>query len=130
MPPHAGRKCEGSGGSISRHIKTGSISSGFWLRRIPYEQASEDQRWIISLHHRLVEELTTSNCLALAFHVFASYREWSLHNGLDRRRGVAHGHQVIEQGDLFPKRIINQRILGADHPRVEEWDRYYQYVGP
>ena len=29
-----------------------------------------------------------------------------------------------------PKRKINQRVLGAEHPRVEEWDTYYRYVGP
>ena len=37
---------------------------------------------------------------------------------------------MIDSGDLPPKRIINQRILGADHPRSEEWDTYYRYVGP
>ena len=26
--------------------------------------------------------------------------------------------------------IINHRILGAEHPRAEEWDTYYRYVGP
>jgi len=35
----------------------GSISGGFWLRRIPYEHAhaSESQRWLIALHSRLVD---------------------------------------------------------------------------
>ena len=66
----------------------------------------------------------------IAYHIFTSFHGWDLHNGLDRRRGVAHGRQVIEQGDLPPKRIINQRIFGAEHPRVEEWDTYYHYVGP
>ena len=106
----------------------GSISGGFWLRRIPYEQASEDQRWVIALHSRFVEEFTTSNCLA--YNVFASYQDWAHQNGLDRRRGVAHGRQVIDSGDLPPRRIINARILGAEHPRVEERDTYYRYVGP
>ena len=37
---------------------------------------------------------------------------------------------MINSGELPPKRIINQRILGAEHPRPEEWDRYYRYIGP
>jgi len=100
------------------------------LRRIPYEQASEEQQWVIALHSRLVEEFTTSNCLAIAYNVLASYQDWAHQHGLDRRRVVAHGRQVIDSGDLPPKRKINQRVLGAEHPRVEEWDTYYRYVGP
>ena len=100
------------------------------MRRIPYEHASESQRWLIALHSRLVEEFSTSNCLALAYNVFASYQDWAHQNGLYRRWGVAHGRQVFHSGDLPPKRIINQRILGAEHPRAEEWDMYYRYVGP
>jgi len=42
----------------------------------------------------------------------------------------ANSRQVIDSGDLPPKRIINLRILGAEHPRAEEWDTYYRYVGP
>ena len=85
---------------------------------------------MIALHSRLVEEFTTSQCLALAFNIFSSYQYWAREHGLDRRRGTAHGQQVIDSGDLPPKRIINQRILGAEHPRSEEWDTYYRYVGP
>ena len=62
--------------------------------------------------------------------MFASYPDWAHQNGLYRRRGVAHGRQVIDSGDLPPKLIINQRILGAERPRAEEWDTYYRYVGP
>ena len=108
----------------------GDIAGGFWLRKIPYEQAGESQRWVIALHSRLVEEFTTSQCLTLAFNIFFSYQEWAHIYGLDRRRGTAHAQQVIDSGDLPPKRIINQRILGAEHPRTEEWDTYYRYVGP
>ena len=108
----------------------GDIARGFWLRKIPYEQASEDQRWVIALHSRLVEEFTTSQCLTLAFNIFSSYQSWAHTYGLDRRRGTAHAQQVIDSGDLPPKRVINQRILGAEHPRAEEWDTYYRYVGP
>ena len=108
----------------------GDIAGGFWLRKIPYEQADESQRWVIALHSRLVEEFTTSQCLTLAFNIFLSYQEWAHTYGLDRRRGTAHAQQVIDSGDLPPKRIINQRILGAEHPRAEEWDTYYRYVGP
>ena len=108
----------------------GDIARGFWLRKIPYEQATESQRWVIALHSRLVEEFTTSQCLTLAFNIFSSYQSWAHTYGLDRRRGTAHAQQVIDSGDLSPKRIINQRILGAEHPRAEEWDTYYRYVGP
>ena len=38
----------------------------------------------------------------------------------------ANSRQVIDSGDLPPKRIINLRILGAEHPRAEEWDTYYR----
>ena len=108
----------------------GDIAGGYWLRKIPYEQADESQRWVIALHSRLVEEFTTSQCLTLAFNIFLSYQEWAHTYGLDRRRGTAHAQQVIDSGDLPPKRVINQRILGAEHPRAEEWDTYYRYVGP
>ena len=108
----------------------GDIAGGFWLRKISYEQADESIRWLIALHSRLIEELPTSQCLALAYNILIPYKEWAHTHGLDRRRGVAHAQQVIDSGDLPPKRIINQRILGAEHPRAEEWDIYYRYIGP
>ena len=108
----------------------GDIAGGFWLRKISYEQADESIRWLIALHSRLIEELPTSQCLALACNILIPYKEWAHTHGLDRRRGTAHAQQVIDSGDLPPKRIINQRILGAEHPRAEEWDIYYRYIGP
>ena len=51
-------------------------------------------------------------------------------NGLERRRGVGHGRQVIEGGTLPSLRIINFNILGVGHPPDEYWDRYYRYVAP
>lgn len=95
----------------------GEISRGFWLPKISYETATSDQRWLVCLHNRIAEELSTSNFLALAFYIFEAYNDWPLQHGLDRRRGVAHGRQVIESGDLPAKRIINQRVLGVDNPR-------------
>ena len=112
------------------HNSGGDIVGGFWLRKIPYEQADESTRWLIALHSRLVEEFPTSQCLALAYQILIPYKEWAHIHGLDRRRGTSHAEQVINSGELPPKRIINQRILGAEHPRPEEWDRYYRYIGP
>ena len=107
----------------------GDIAGGFWLRKISYEQADESTRWLIALHSRLVEEFTTSQCLTLAYNILLPYKEWAHYYGLDRRRGTAHAQQVIDSGDLPPKRVINQRILGAEHPRAEEWDIYiYIYI--
>ena len=108
----------------------GDIVGGFWLRKISYEQADESTRWLIALHSRLVEKFTTSQCLTLAYNILLPYKEWAHTHGLDRRRGTAHAQQVIDSGDLPPKRVINQRILGAEHPRPEEWDVYYRYIGP
>ena len=102
----------------------GDIAGGFWLRKISYDQADESIRWLIALHSRLVEEFPTSQCLALAYSILIPYKEWAHTYGLDRRRGTSHAQQVIDSGDLLPKRIINQRILGAEHPRPEEWDIY------
>ena len=107
----------------------GDIVGGFWLRKISYEQADESTRWLIALHSRLVEKFT-SQCLTLAYNILLPYKEWAHTHGLDRRRGTAHAQQVIDSGDLPPKRVINQRILGAEHPRPEEWDVYYRYIGP
>ena len=112
------------------HNSGGDIVGGFWLRKISYEYADESTRWLIALHSRLVEEFPTSQCLALAYQILIPYKEWAHTYGLDRRRGTSHAEQVINSGELPPKRIINQRILGAEHPRPEEWDRYYRYVGP
>ena len=112
------------------HNSGGDIVGGFWLRKISYEQADESTRWLIALHSRLVEEFTTSQCLTLAYNILLPYKEWAHYYGLDRRRGTAHAQQVIDSGDLPPKRVINQRILGAEHPRAEEWDIYYRYIGP
>ena len=112
------------------HNSGGDIVGGFWLRKISYEYADESTRWLIALHSRLVEEFPTSQCLALAYQILIPYKEWAHIYGLDRRRGTSHAEQVINSGELPPKRIINQRILGAEHPRPEEWDRYYRYVGP
>ena len=108
----------------------GDIARGFWLPKISYENATEDQRWVIALHSRIVEKLTTSQCLALAYYIFETYQRWARNYGLDRRRGTAHAQQVIDSGDLPPKRKINQLVLGAEHPRVEEWDCYFRYIGP
>ena len=112
------------------HNSGGDIVGGFWLRKISYEYADESTRWLIALHSRLVEEFPTSQCLALAYQILIPYKEWAHTYGLDRRRGTSHAEQVINSGELPPKRIINQRILGAEHPRPEEWDRYYRYTGP
>ena len=112
------------------HNSGGDIVGGFWLRKISYEQADESTRWLIALHSRLVEEFTTSQCLTLAYNILLPYKEWAHYYGLDRRRGTAHAQQVIDSGDLPPKRVINQSILGAEHPRAEEWDIYYRYIGP
>ena len=112
------------------HNSGGDIVGGFWLRKISYEQADESIRWLIALHSRLVEEFPTTQCLALAYQILIPYKEWAHIHGLDRRRGTAHAQQVIDSGELPPKRVINQRILGAEHPRAEEWDRYYRYIGP
>ena len=112
------------------HNSGGDIVGGFWLRKISYEHADESTRWLIALHSRLVEEFPTSQCLALAYQILIPYKEWAHIYGLDRRRGISHGEQVINSGELPPKRIINQRILGAEHPRQEEWDIYYRYIGP
>ena len=106
----------------------GDIAGGFWLRKISYEYADESLRWLIALHSRLIEELPTSQCLALAYNILIPYQEWAHIHGLDRRRGIAHAQQVIDSGELPPKRVINQRILGAEHPRAEEWDIYYRYI--
>ena len=108
----------------------GDIAGGFWLRKMSYEQADESTRWLIALHSRLVEKFTTSQCLTLAYNILLPYKEWAHYYGLDRRRGTTHAQQVIDSGDLSPKRVINQRILGAEHPRPEEWDVYYRYIGP
>ena len=108
----------------------GDIAGGFWLRKISYEHADESLRWLIALHSRLIEEFPTSQCLALAYNILIPYKEWAHIHGLDRRRGTAHAQQVIDSGELPPKRVINQRILGAEHPRAEEWDIYYRYIGP
>ena len=112
------------------HNSGGDIVGGFWLRKISYEQADESTRWLIALHSRLVEKFTTSQCLTLAYNILLPYKEWAHYYSLDRRRGTAHAQQVIDSGDLPPKRVINQRILGAEHPRPEEWDVYYRYIGP
>jgi len=65
----------------------GDIAGGFWLRKIPYEQADESLRWLIALHSKLVEEFTTSQCLTLAYNILIPYKEWAHIHGLDRRRG-------------------------------------------
>ena len=98
------------------HNSGGDIVGGFWLRKISYEYADESTRWLIALHSRLVEEFPTSQCLALAYQILIPYKEWAHIHGLDRRRGTSHAEQVINSGELPPKRIINQRILGAEHP--------------
>ena len=86
------------------HNSGGVVAGGFWLSKIAYEDATEDQRWFVALHSRLIEKLTTSQCLALAFHIFPTYNTWTHRYGLDRRRGTAHAEQVIDSGDLPPKR--------------------------
>lgn len=108
----------------------GRIVGGHWLQRISYDDADEDQRWLIANFHLLVERFTTSNNLVLAFHIFPNYQSWAQKHGLDRRRGPAHAQQVIDFGDLPPFRIINREILGCENPSVASWDRYNRYVGP
>ena len=53
----------------------GEISRGLWLPKISYETATSDQRWLICLHNRIIEELSTSNFLALAFYIFEAYND-------------------------------------------------------
>ena len=48
------------------HNSGGDIVGGFWLRKIPYEQADESTRWLIALHSRLVEEFPTSQCFSFS----------------------------------------------------------------
>ena len=101
------------------------------MRRIPYEHASESQRWLIALHSRLVKEFTTSNYLALAYNVFASYQDWAHQNGLYRRRGVAHGRQVIDSGDLPPKRTrrrMARERRGTEFSVVSMETLYYKII--
>ena len=110
-----GRKQSELGGTTSRHTKIGctiynsggDIVGGFWLRKIPYEQVDESTRWLIALYSRLVEKFTTSQCLTLAYNILLPYKEWAHTHGLDRRRGTALAQQVIDSGELPPKRIIN-----------------------
>ena len=108
----------------------GRISNGFWPRRISYQDASSEEKWFVSIFESLVQEYSTSNCLALAYYVFDPYTDWAHKYGLDRRRGPSHGKQVIESQDLPPKRIINRTLLGSENPPEEVWDRYYRYLGP
>ena len=86
------------------HNSGGDIVGGFWLRKISYEQADESTRWLIALHSRLVEKFTTSQCLTLAYNILLPYKEWAHYYGLDRRRGTAHAQQVIDSGELPPKK--------------------------
>ena len=78
----------------------------------------------------LLHYLTTSQLSALAYYVWPSYTEWSHQHGLDRRRGVTHGRQVIESKNLPPKRTINVNILGVEQPPDDYGDRYYRYQAP
>ena len=82
----------------------GDIAGGFWLRKISYEHADESLRWLIALHSRLIEELPTSQCLALAYNILIPYKEWAHIHGLDRCRGIVHAQQVIDSGELPPKK--------------------------
>ena len=108
----------------------GRVVGGFHLKRISYQQASEEIAWFVANFQALIENYSTSNCLALAYYIFESYCDWAHQFGLDKRRGPSHGRQVIEAKDLPPKRIINRTILGSEYPSRESWDRYYRYVGP
>ena len=98
------------------HNSGGDIVGGFWLRKIPYEQADESTRWLIALHSRLVEEFPTSQCLALAYQILIPYKEWAHIYGLDRRRGISHGEQVINSGELPPKKDHQSTYLRGRAP--------------
>ena len=38
------------------HNSGGVVAGGFWLSKIAYEDATEDQRWFVALHSRLIEK--------------------------------------------------------------------------
>ena len=92
----------------------GNIARGFWLDRISLEDVDSDQKWFVCNFHLLQEYLTTSQLLALAYHIWSQYSEWAHNHGLDRRRGVSHGRQVIDSKILPPQSEINLNILGVD----------------
>ena len=108
----------------------GSIARGFWLDRVSLEDVDSDEKWFVCNFHLLQEFLTTSQLLALAYHIWPQYTEWAHSHGLDRRRGVSHGKQVIDSKSLPPQSEINLHILGVEYPPDDFWDRYYRYQAP
>ena len=108
----------------------GSIARGFWLERVSLEEVDGDEKWFVCNFHLLQDFLTTSQLLALAYHIWPQYTEWAHSHGLDRRRGVSHGRQVIDSKTLPPKSAINLHILGVEHPPDDFWDRYFRYQAP
>ena len=106
----------------------GNIARGFWLERISLEDVDSHEKWFVCNFHLLLEFLTTSQLLALACHSWPQYAEWAHSHGLDRRRGVSHGRQVIDGGNLPPLTVINRNILGVEHPPDDFWDRYFRYI--
>ena len=108
----------------------GNIARGFWLDRVSLEDVDSDQKWFVCNFHLLQEYLTTSQLLALAYHIWSQYSEWAHSHGLDRRRGVSHGRQVIDSKILPPQSEINLNILGVEYPPDDFWDRYYRYQAP
>ena len=108
----------------------GNIARGFWLDRVSLEDVDSDQKWFVCNFHLLQEYLTTSQLLALAYHIWPQYTEWAHSHGLDRRRGVSHGKQVIDSKILPPQSEINLNILGVEYPPDDFWDRYYRYQAP
>ena len=108
----------------------GSIARGFWLERVSLEDVDSDEKWFVCNFHLLQDYLTTSQLLALAYHIWPQYTEWAHSHGLDRRRGVSHGKQVIDSKILPPQSEINLNILGVEYPPDDFWDRYYRYQAP
>ena len=108
----------------------GNIARGFWLDRVSLEDVDSDKKWFVCNFHLLQNYLTTSQLLALAYHIWPQYTEWAHSHGLDRRRGVSHGKQVIDSKILPPQSEINLNILGVEYPPDDYWDRYYRYQAP
>ena len=104
----------------------GAIARGFWLERVSLEDVDSQEKWFVCNFH-LQDFLTTSQLLALAYFIWPHYTEWAHSHGLDRRRGVSHGRQVIDGKTLPPKTVINRNILGVEHPPDDYWDRYFRY---
>eukprot|EP00435_Cladocopium_sp_Y103_P070896 s750_g36.t1 len=111
------------------HNSGGEVNRGFWLRKYSLSEADRDQRWFVSLFEGIKDFLDRDDCLILCYYIWPTYSDWVHQNGLDRRRGLAHGRALVEAEDLPPKRIINRGVLGVENPDDSVWDRYYRYQG-